>query len=371
MARQKKRYDGRIARSFTFDGKRYFLYGRSKQELDRKEYEKRQQLEAGKESHDNPTFDEYYERWTEARRGTVTPCTIRGQVSVFNVCRAVTIRNTGKTFGQLKLSEIIVDDIRELQRVLHEERHICTQTTNDYIAHISHVFRTAVKERRIDYNPCTLVKPLKRKEEKARDTNHRALTQEETTAFFTAAAGSYYFNVYRFAINTGLRLGEIGALYTSDIRDGLITVERTVTRLENGMYVIGDSAKTEAGRRTIPVNDTIREIIEDQKAINRALDGDRITAIHDRLFKAVERGLLQAAPVNRDIGRICKRAGLQHFTMHAFRATFATRAIEQGINPRTVQELLGHSDFSITMNLYGHVLDSTKREAMQKIIIAI
>lgn len=368
MARQKKRADGLIERVFRFNGSRYHVYGHTKQELDEKEFAKKKQLEKGKESHDNPTLNEYYEAWTEARRGTVTPCTIRGQLSEYKICSAAPIRGLEKQFGQLKLSEVTTDDIRELQKYLHETRHICTQTTNDYIAHISHVFRTAVKERRIDYNPCALVKALKRTEEKARDTNHRALTDAEIKTFFEAAEGSFYFNVYRFAINTGMRLGEISALYTSDIKNGVITVERTITRLENGMYIIGDSAKTEAGRRTIPLNDTLREIIENQKTINRMLDGD---TIHDRLFKAVQRGLLQAAPLDREIGRICKSTGIEHFTMHAFRATFATKALQQGINPRTVQELLGHADFSVTMNLYGHVLDETKREAMQQIVIAI
>lgn len=56
MAKQKQRIDGRISRSFTVNGKRHFIYGRSKQELDRKEYEKRQKLEAGQERRDDPTF---------------------------------------------------------------------------------------------------------------------------------------------------------------------------------------------------------------------------------------------------------------------------------------------------------------------------
>ena len=56
---------------------------------------------------------------------------------------------------------------------------------------------------------------------------------------------------------------------------------------------------------------------------------------------------------------------------HALRATFATRCIEQGIEPRTLQELLGHADFGLTMNLYGYVVDNTKTKAMNKIKIAL
>ena len=167
-----------------------------------------------------------------------------------------------------------------------------------------------------------------------------------------------------------MRAGEIGALFLSDIHDGMIWIERTITKNELGGYEIGDSAKTEQGRRQIPLNDTIREIIEHQKEINRLLDGN-ILSMNERIFKAPERGLLMATPADREIGRICKRTGIQKFTMHAFRATFATRLIEAGVNPRTVQELLGHADFSLTMNLYGHVVDSTKRDAMEKLNIAL
>lgn len=371
MAKKRKRKtartDGRIERTFMFDGRRIHIYGSSKQDLDRKEYEKRLQLESGKKNREDPTITDYYEIWTDNRRGIVKESTIHSQKCQFHNAANIIIDSAGRRFGKMRLSEIKTDDVREVQRKLLLFGHT-TQTVNDIIAHLKHVFKTAVNERRIDFNPCTLVKPLKRTEERARDTIHRALTEKETRAFLTAAAGSYYYDVYRMALNTGMRIGEIGALLTDDIKDDLITVERTITRLENGSYQIGESAKTEAGRRVIPVNDNIREILEHQTAINRAIDG---YAIHDRIFKAPERGLLMSTPINRDIKVICAAAGIRYFTLHALRATFATRAIEQGINPRTIQEILGHSDFAITMNLYGHVLNQTKIDAMKKLVIAV
>lgn len=362
-----KRKDGRFKRTFSYNGKIYYVYGHSKQELDRKEYEKRQALESNRETRDNPTLDEYHAKWEDARRDSVKGATLRKQTFQYNGCADVRIKSTGKRLGDMKLKEINVDDIREVQRALDDGKRK-SQTVNDAIAHLSHIFHTAVDERRIDYNPCKLVKPLKRREERARDTTHRALTKEETAVFFKAAAKSFYYDVFRFAVNTGMRAGEIGALYQSDIRDGMIHVERTVTKTETGGYEIGDSAKTEQGRRSIPLNDTIREILEHQKEINRLLDGN-VVAMNERLFKAPERGLLMVAPADREIARICKRTGIEKFTMHAFRATFATRLIEAGVNPRTVQELLGHADFNLTMNLYGHVVDDTKKEAMQQIAL--
>ena len=64
---------------------------------------------------------------------------------------------------------------------------------------------------------------------------------------------------------------------------------------------------------------------------------------------------------------MCKLAGLEHFTSHALRDTFATRAIESGMNPKTLQMILGHSDISMTMNLYCHVMEDTKSEEMKNI----
>ena len=367
MAKQKKRADGRIEGSFMFNGRQIHVYGKTKAEVSLKIHKKRQELESRKESRDNPTFGEYYIKWTEARRGSVRSNTIRTQASQYKDISSIVIKSTGQTFVDMKLSEIKPEDIVELQRKL-KEKDRTTRTINDIMSHVKHVFKTAVKDHTIEYDPCLTVKPLRRTEECASDTTHRALSKEETAAFLKAAEGSYYYDVYRMALNTGMRIGEISALHTDDIKDGLINVERTITRLEDGSYIIGDSAKTKAGRREIPVNDNIREIIGHQMKINRLLDG---IVLHDRIFKAPERGLLMSTPVNRDLKKICAAAEIKPFTIHALRATFATRLIEQGVNPRTVQDLLGHQKFETTMNLYVHVLNQTKIETMKSIIIAV
>ena len=177
-----------------------------------------------------------------------------------------------------------------------------------------------------------------------------------------------YYNVFRFAITTGTRAGEIGALKYSDIRNGMICIERTITRTESGRDRIGEDAKTAAGRRQIPLNDQIKSVLADQRELNRLLYGD-ILPLNDRIFKAAYGGLLNVTHIDREIKSICQAAGVEPFTMHAFRATFATRAIENGMNPKTLQEILGHSNFNLTMSLYGHALTDTKKQAMQNLTI--
>ena len=364
----KKRADGNYKKSFSVDGKRYYIYGKNPKELFEKEIAKRNEIEQRFEQRNNPTFSQYYERWTDARRGTIKENTIRGQLGVYGVISSVYIPSASRTFGELKIKEITIDDLRVVSSDLLKSRK--ARTVNDYMAHINHCMRDALKERVIDYNPCILLKNLKDTDEAARDTCHRALSLEEQKAFFECdrCKSSYYYNVLRFAICTGMRSGEIGALRYSDIRQGMIHVERTITRTESGSHVIGEDAKTKAGRRVIPVTPQIESILEEQSKLNANMDG-RLVTMNELVFRAYERGLLTASIIDRDIRRICKKCKVTPFSMHALRATFATRAIESGMNPKTLQEILGHSNFNITMSLYGHCLENTKQKEMAGVVI--
>ena len=366
----KKRKDGYLSKTFTIAGKRYFVYGKNQNELFQKEKQKREEIESGIEQRKNPTISQYYEIWTDGRRDSIKESTLRGQIKMFNAIAGVYIPSSRRKFGEIKIKDITVDDLRVLQKELAKTRR--TQTVNDYLAHLKHCMNDAVIERIIDFNPCIAIKNLKRTEEKARDTHHRALSIEEQKAFFECdrCKESYYYNIFRFCILTGCRIGEVGALKYSDIRGGKIHIERTITRSETGAYIIGDSAKTESGKRIIPINAEIQKVLDAQKELNKMLDGD-VIGINDTIFKAPERGLLMATPADREIKRICKKAGIEDFTAHAFRSTFATRCIESGMNPKTLQEILGHSNFNITMSLYGHCLSDTKEKEMEKLHIII
>jgi len=349
-----------LRKSFTYNGRRYEVYGHTKKELNEKYLEKLSELKAGVYKRENPKMDDLYRRWTETRKN-VKSATIRKQKTQYKLCASVVVDDLKIPLGSMRIRDVKPADIRSVQTALDNGR-IKKRTINDAIAHLGHFFNFAIDEEIIDKNPCRPVKSLRITETPARDTIHRALSIEETNDFLEAAKDSYYYNVFQFALNTGMRVGEIGALYNSDIHDGYIHVERTITKTEIG-FEIEESTKTAAGKRKIPLNDTLRGILKSQRRINEVLDY-KTTRINDRIFKAVKRGLLLEHTCNRDIKKYCKAAGIEPFTMHAFRDTFATRLLEQGVDPKVVQELLGHADFSTTMNIYAHVLDGTKRAAM-------
>ena len=367
----KARKDGRFCIQFRFEGKRYSAYGETSKAAEKAAAVMRDQLMAGtyisakekremeeesrrKEEQEAaariPTFSEYAEEWAELKRGTVKATTMRTtRILVDLVCRTSV---GGVAFGSIDLDKVTPPVIRELQRELSKEAS--TRTTNDSISMIRGIYRSAISDRILVWNPAENIKPLKRTEKRAVDTIHRALTKQETVDFLEAARDSWLYNLYILLLNTGLRCGEACALNVSDVDEDGLNVKRTVTRTEGGAYVVGDDTKTDAGRRFVPLNEEARQAIRDQYALERALRPTKVFGINEPIFKASRGGILHATLVNQDIARICARTGIEKFTAHCFRDTFTTRCIEDGMEVKELQMILGHTDVSMTLGLYAH-----------------
>lgn len=371
MAKQKKRQDGRLQKSFSFNGKRFFVYGRTAQELAQAEHKKRKELEQGAEDRENPTLDKYYERFTDHRRSKVKESTIRSQAIQYRNCAGVKVDKNGRTLGSMRIQEIKPYDIQKVQAEL-EKSGRTTETVNNCMAHLSHVFTAAVRDETLTRNPCACIERVKRTEKPARETIHRALTEKETKAFFEGAKGSYYENMFKLMIQTGVRVGELAAITPFDVDSDemMLHINKTVTRDEIGGYSIGRTPKTDAGNRDIPLTSLALEAIRAQKVKNRFIFGGSSSL--NTIFRSVEGALLREYQINREIKRICTKTGMEKFTCHAFRATFATRFIEQRPQDyKILSEILGHSNIKITLNLYTHVMKENKVTAMQGVNIAI
>jgi len=366
-----RRKDGYLRQCVTIKGKKYYCYGKTRKELREKVEKKRKEIEeasfcAGK----NLTVEEFGRRWIDNKRNTVKSTTIRNHnIIVKRMCECE-IDGAGNLFGSLKLVEVEPEHVREVQRRLDANGYH-TATTNSTINEIRSLFKDAINDRLVAFNPASGVKPLKRREEEARDTCHRALTDEEIKLFFEAAKDSWYYDMFCFLINTGLRCGEAGALRYDDVKDGKITVKRTLTRQEDARFVIGQDAKTKAGQRTIPLTDAAKEALDRQKRFNIQTQGASIFEGDHLFFSNAKGGVADSNHVSQQIRSICKKAGIQSFGVHAFRDTFATRAAASGMQPKTLQEILGHSDIRITLNLYTHVLEEQKVDEMNRVSIAI
>ena len=364
----KKRADGRYQTSFVFEGKRYHVYASRSSDLSDAITRKKEELKRNKINHDNPVLDSYYKDFTKLRRSSIKESTIRTQTMQYEACANVKIH--GIRFGSLRIRDITPKDVQLVQQGLIESKR-SSETVNNYMDHLSHVFNAAVRDETIYRNPCKCIEHVRRTEPRAADTKHRGLSVDETKTFLEAAEGSFYLNNFKLMLLTGMRVGEVSALTASDFdfRNSCIHVCKTVTRNDIGGYEIGDSTKTYSGKRDIPLTDPIRQIVSVQKVLVRDLFGIRFDRL---LFPSPEGKILREYQINREIKRITTAAGIDHFTCHAFRATFATRWMEQRPQDfKVLSEILGHADTKITLNLYTHVMKETKSEAMNAIQISV
>ena len=184
----------------------------------------------------------------------------------------------------------------------------------------------------------------------------RILSMQEQQLFMKACERERLGLAFLLDLNTGLRLGELLALRWQDINlpDGLLTVRQSLCATKT-QGLIFQEPKTKAGKRTIPLTKSVKEALE-------AFKHD-----HDLVFCNDEGNPIYPRNFTRIFYRIIENAGLEPINFHALRHSFASRMLELNIHPKVVQELLGHSDVSITLNTYTHVMPQVKYEAIQKL----
>ena len=275
MARLKKRKDGYLKKSFTFGGKRIYVYGRNSAELLENEIRKKKELEQKEEDLYNPTLIDYYKHFTDIRRKELKESTLRAQKFQFEMIANVIMVN-GRKFGEMRIKAITRRDIETVRESLLKQGKT-PQHLNISFAHLNHVFNNALLDDTLEKNPCKALKQLKRDIPPINETKHRALSIDETKLFFEAAEqrNSYYLNDFLIMLKTGLRIGELSALYPTDIdkKSGFIHVRRTIMRDETGRYAVGENTKTKNGARDIPLTAEILEVIREQEALNRMIFG--------------------------------------------------------------------------------------------------
>ena len=214
---------------------------------------------------------------------------------------------------------------------------------------IGSAYNLAIEQKLVTRNPadgCALPK-VERKE-------MQTLPVEQLTSFLREAKDSGVFALYYIDLTTGLRRGELLGLKWSDIdlEKGDLRVQRQIGRIDG--KIIEMPLKTKNAYRTLPLSADAISVLMQQR---------RKTGNSEWVFPSPTGGPMSPDSVLHMLHRVLKRAGLPKVRFHDLRHTFATLALQNGVDIKTVSGMLGHFSAGFTLDTYAHVTTSAKREA--------
>lgn len=367
-----KRPDGtwwaRITIGKTPDGKqkRKAFYGKTRKEVQEKltaalnDINNKSYIEPSK-----MTLEQWMNIWlTEYKKNSVKHKT-------FTAYEAQARNHIIPDLGSYTLASLRNDMVQRFVNGL-ADKGLGTTTISNISILLKEALEQAVDNDLIAKNPATKVK-LPKKVENTR----RVLTLEEQKAFLACAKTYENGEIFFLILATGLRIGEALALTWNDIdfEDSILSVNRTQIEYydrvdDKFIYQKGYSTpKTKAGNRKIPlipaILDLLKELKDKQDANKKLLQ----TAYQDNnlIFCKKNGEALYYTNIQRKIYGICKKTNIDGVHPHTLRHTFATRGLENGIDLKVMQELLGHSSIKMTADIYTHVLPETKKNSVMKI----
>ncbi|MEC0266696.1 site-specific integrase [Paenibacillus anseongense] len=228
------------------------------------------------------------------------------------------------------------------------------------VAHLlSKAFRQATEWGLVQKNVVAMVKKPATKRKNA-SIKVWTVAQQRLFLDYAKSDSEFYYPLFLLALTSGMRQGEILGLKWEDIdlKQNTIQVKRTIVFANKSLY-LKDMPKNEASIRNIQL----------PESTIKALRQYKIKSIPNELglvFPSPKTNkLLYSNSLIKQFQLTCKEVGLPYISFHGLRHTFATTLLSLGVNPKIVQEMLGHSSIKTTMDTYSHVLPNMQKDAAE------
>lgn len=276
--------------------------------------------------------------------------------------------------GLLQVNSLTAADIQQMINDMIN-KGLSYSTIKKAFDTLNQRFKLAISQEQVSKNPTLGVILPKQKNKKNSEIQY--FSEEQCKELIQESRRIYDHNnqnVYRlgelipFLIFTGLRIGEAIALEWTDIDydNQTITINKNVVEVksqETDKYILQkqNSTKTDNSTRIIPASNNAMECIKNLKKIN----GDK-----EFVFASQTGKYVSPSNLSRMFRGIQKALNYEHILgLHSLRHTFATLMLNNGIDVKIVSELLGHSNVSVTYNIYIHTIQSQKIKAINMIDI--
>lgn len=316
------------------------------------------------------TLDMWFKRWMEVyKEKSIRPNTKREYTHIYE-------KNISPNLGRCLINSLNKTDIQQLIDKAHDEGYLY-ERQNKIKVILKDMLQRALEDELVAKNPVSGIKLRADKEIKA-----DALTLSEQEIFFDCCRNTFYDNLFNVAVNTGLRPGELFALTDKDINfeEGYIDVNKTLVYQK---YLTDECKtfhieppKTKQSYRKVPMNSVCRDYLLKQFELKKIVSEKRPKEQNSYLFVSKFNTPLNSQMYSDAIKAVIKQINLMRpldnqfdlFSGHTFRHTFATRCLENGVEPKVIQDYLGHATLSMTMNLYVHVTNEKAATDIEKIV---
>jgi integrase len=303
---------------------------------------------------------DYLPEWLALHKNTLRPATYDGyevMVRLYLIPR----------LGRYKLSALSPEIITRTWDAMIKDGHSAT-VVNHCQRRLSRSLNDAVRRNLISRNPCGFVTTpkIEKKEIMPLDDN-------EIQMLLNEAEGSPYHSIIFTALQTGMRRNELLGLQWKDIDLDLATIYLNRSIYRGNRETVVQTTKTKSGRRNIALSPQavlfLRSELGNQIA-NGMFHGYKVDG-ESPVFRNTHTGkALLPNTITHEFSKIAKRIGLKN-KFHDLRHTHATMLLKQGVNPKIVQERLGHSSIVITMDIYSHVMPNMQKDAIANFNIAL
>jgi integrase len=362
-----RKEDGKWVGSITLENrKRKVFYGKTRKEVQEKmKVALHEQQQGTLVTAPQQTVAQYLEYWLKVHKKNIRP---RSHERYEEIVRLHLV----PTLGNVKLDKLSPRHLDVLYTNKLESG--LSPTTVTAIHNFLHTaLDGAVRREMLSRNVCDLVSPPRKIHKEI-----KPLTPVQIRQLLDVAKGHPHEALFILALATGMRRGELLGLKWQDIDfvKGVLQVRRTLSRVptkmveELGTSYIESETKTNRSRRSIVLTGFAIEALKQHQArqLTAKQKAGDLWQEHNYVFCSPT-GTYLSPGHNAlvQLKKLLEKAGLPDIRFHDLRHSAATMLLMMGIHPKIVQEILGHSEISMTMDTYSHVLPGMQQDAMNKL----